>query len=142
MKIEPWMPPVASRLGLTAEQYAARIDAGERWCTDCGKWHPKAAFGRDRSRRSGYAARCTEAAATRHALRKPRLRAALRVKREGGKVTANRSAWVAVGGDGVPVAVWPGRAGAEQRARLWIRTQERDDLRAVPLDELRLPRAA
>lgn len=53
-----------------------------------------------------------------------------------------RSAWVAVDPDGLPVAIWPGKAGAEQAARAWLRRQVRDDLRVVPLHRLRLLAAA
>jgi hypothetical protein len=53
-----------------------------------------------------------------------------------------RSAWVAVDPNGLPVALWPGKAGAEQAARSWLRRQVRDDLKVVPLRDLRLAVAA
>ena len=40
----------AKRIGLTVEQYRARLAAGEKWCRVCREWHPVAAFGIDRSR--------------------------------------------------------------------------------------------
>jgi hypothetical protein len=52
-------------------------------------------------------------------------------------VIINRNAWVAVDATGAPLAIWPGREGARRRATQWIREQDRDDLRAVPLSKMR-----
>jgi hypothetical protein len=127
--IERWMPAAAARLGLTAEQYAAHLAGGKRWCTPCGGWHPTDDFDEDKTRRTGYAKRCR--------------RSKQRVPRLGPpKIPPSRSAWVAVDRAGLPVALWPGSDTAERAARSWIRKQDRDDLTAVPLRALRLPTAA
>lgn len=36
---------VEKRLGITADEYRAKQDAGEKWCTGCKGWHEIAAFG-------------------------------------------------------------------------------------------------
>lgn len=51
----------ARRLGLTQEEYEARIAAGEKWCTRCKAWHPREAFGRDSTRGDGLTATCVAA---------------------------------------------------------------------------------
>jgi hypothetical protein len=48
----------AKRLGLTIEEYNARIAAGEKWCTGCKEWQPQSDFQIDRSRYDGRAASC------------------------------------------------------------------------------------
>jgi hypothetical protein len=48
----------ARRQGLTEDAYRAHVAAGEKWCGGCKKWHPRSAFGSDRSRNDGLAARC------------------------------------------------------------------------------------
>lgn len=48
----------ASRLGLTLDEYEARIGGGEKWCMRCREWHPVAVFGSDRSRADGLASAC------------------------------------------------------------------------------------
>lgn len=48
----------ATRVGLTREQYVERLAAGDKWCTACKAWHPRAAFAPDASRGDGLAARC------------------------------------------------------------------------------------
>jgi 5-methylcytosine-specific restriction endonuclease McrA len=48
----------AKRLGLSLEQYNARIAAGEKWCGRCRAWHPVAAFSADSSRGDGLASIC------------------------------------------------------------------------------------
>lgn len=48
----------ARRVGLTESEYAARVEAGEKWCTACKAWHPRSAFVADRSRGDGLRARC------------------------------------------------------------------------------------
>jgi methylmalonyl-CoA mutase N-terminal domain/subunit len=59
------MVSVAARMGLTAEEYAAHLAAGQRWCTGCKKWEDESVFGRDKNRRSGRNARCRRAVAER-----------------------------------------------------------------------------
>lgn len=50
----------AARLGMTLEDYDARHAAGEKWCTGCQSWHPRAAFAADATRPTGLTASCTE----------------------------------------------------------------------------------
>jgi hypothetical protein len=50
----------AKRVGLTIEEYDARIAAGEKWCTGCKEWHPRGMFKVDKSRSDGLAAACTK----------------------------------------------------------------------------------
>lgn len=52
------MRVAAARLGLTEADYRARIDVGLKWCRACSEWHPRDAFGADRSRGDGLASRC------------------------------------------------------------------------------------
>ncbi len=74
----------AARLGCTADEYKAAKARGERWCCDCGAWHPlhdgggRPMFGRDRSRSDGLARRCLAADAAAH--RRARTRAAMAEK--------------------------------------------------------------
>ena len=51
----------AKRTGLTVEQYRARTEAGEKWCTSCKTWHLVSAFPVDRSRGDGRKAKCLAA---------------------------------------------------------------------------------
>jgi hypothetical protein len=60
----------AALLGCSPATYRARVAAGEKWCTDCQEWHPREAFGRDRSQRSGLARRCKVARRERDARRR------------------------------------------------------------------------
>lgn len=48
----------ARRIGLSLDEYDARIASGEKWCGRCRVWHPVSAFGRDRSRADGMASAC------------------------------------------------------------------------------------
>jgi hypothetical protein len=48
----------AARLGITAEEYAARRASGEKWCVYCSGWHPVGSFQRDKSRSDGLSNRC------------------------------------------------------------------------------------
>jgi len=48
----------ATRLGLTLEQYRARVALGEKWCTGCKAWHGTDAFSADRTRGSQLSAQC------------------------------------------------------------------------------------
>lgn len=47
----------AMRVGLRPEEYLRRRET-EKWCTKCRAWHPKLAFGPDRSRGDGLRAAC------------------------------------------------------------------------------------
>jgi hypothetical protein len=51
----------AARIGLSLATYDARRTAGEKWCGGCREWHSRAAFGMDRTRTDGLAARCRDA---------------------------------------------------------------------------------
>lgn len=48
----------ATRVGLTLQEYEARVAAGEKWCTACKEWHQRDAFDVDRSRSDGLSAKC------------------------------------------------------------------------------------
>jgi 5-methylcytosine-specific restriction endonuclease McrA len=48
----------SAQLGIPLEEYAARLDAGEKWCTSCKRWHPRSAFGSDASRGDGLSTAC------------------------------------------------------------------------------------
>lgn len=54
----------AARLGMAVEQYLARVASGEKWCRACSEWHPRAAFGVDRSRPDGLVPVCMAARGT------------------------------------------------------------------------------
>src|SRR5690349_2233837 len=47
----------AARLGLSLDEYTAKIADGLKWCITCNDWHPVGAFGRDDSRGDGLASR-------------------------------------------------------------------------------------
>lgn len=57
----------ARRIGITAEDYRAHLEASEKWCTACKTWHARSAFPRDSSRTDGLHACCRE---SRHTPRK------------------------------------------------------------------------
>lgn len=48
----------ARRLGLTEQDYRARLAAGEKWCGGCRDWHPRDQYATDRSRGDGLKSRC------------------------------------------------------------------------------------
>ena len=50
----------AKKAGITIEEYQARHEAGEKWCSGCRAWHSHDAFGKDRSRWDGLAAYCRD----------------------------------------------------------------------------------
>lgn len=50
----------AKRVGLTLEEYQAKLDAGLKWCHHCDQWKPLESFGQDSSRGDGREARCSE----------------------------------------------------------------------------------
>lgn len=51
----------AKALGLSFEEYSAKLEAGEKWCSGCKAWHPIVHFKSDRSRTDGYATICSAA---------------------------------------------------------------------------------
>lgn len=71
----------AKRVGVTLEEYDARLAAGEKWCGKCRAWHSASAFSIDRSRGDGLAATCRDSRTTfkpgRPTKRARRLRAAV-----------------------------------------------------------------
>ena len=48
----------ARRIGVSLAEYNARTSAGQKWCGSCRRWHPRKAFGVDRSRSDGLTTRC------------------------------------------------------------------------------------
>jgi hypothetical protein len=54
----------ATKIGVTAEEYIRRRDAGERWCWACGEWHPLSEFGSNRSVTDGVQRQCRAAQRT------------------------------------------------------------------------------
>lgn len=48
----------ARRVGLTVDEYQARVVQGLKFCTNCKTWHPLEDFGSDASRSDGRAAHC------------------------------------------------------------------------------------
>lgn len=48
----------ARRVGLSVEDYQARVAVGEKYCTGCKAWHPRGDFTADRSRSDGLSATC------------------------------------------------------------------------------------
>lgn len=48
----------AQRVGVNEAEYAARVAAGEKWCTACKAWQQRTEFGADRSRGDGLKSRC------------------------------------------------------------------------------------
>lgn len=57
----------ARRAGVSLEEYSAAIARGEKWCTGCRRFHPRTAFGPDRSRYDGLSASCAVARERRRA---------------------------------------------------------------------------
>ena len=48
----------ATRLGITHDEYARHLEAGEKWCAGCKAWHSRDAFGTDTSRSDGLQRYC------------------------------------------------------------------------------------
>jgi hypothetical protein len=59
----------ARLLGTTEQQYRRNLDAGNKWCVACKRWHPKESFGRDSSRSDGLAVGCRDGRNIKHRLR-------------------------------------------------------------------------
>lgn len=51
----------ATRLGMTVEQYQARVASGQRWCCGCKEWHGGSRFTTDNTRSDGKARMCRKA---------------------------------------------------------------------------------
>ena len=51
----------AARVGVSAEEYQARLELGLLWCDRCLDWHQAEAFPADGRRRSGRAGSCRQA---------------------------------------------------------------------------------
>ena len=88
------MKIAASRVGVTIEEYQARVNAGEKYCHACRGWHPRFEFPIDRSRGDGLSAVCRSARAKDHKdqyIPKPRQHGRrLVAAREGDKRQARR----------------------------------------------------
>lgn len=52
------MKVAAKRLGVSLDDYQARIAAGEKWCTTCKAWCARKDFDSDSSRTDGLSATC------------------------------------------------------------------------------------
>lgn len=50
----------AGRVGLSLDEYRAKVADGQKWCTSCKAWHVVSTFGVDLSRGDGLAAACLE----------------------------------------------------------------------------------
>lgn len=48
----------ATRLGISVEEYSARLERGEKWCGECRDWHPRSEFGRDAKKPDGLRSAC------------------------------------------------------------------------------------
>ncbi|NML55315.1 hypothetical protein HHL19_16200 [Streptomyces sp. R302] len=48
----------ATRIGVSDSEYVERCDRGEKWCTGCRAWHPRADFAADRGRGDGLQPSC------------------------------------------------------------------------------------
>jgi len=55
----------AAMLGISAEEYRARRERGERWCCGCKAWHPWIDFGRNRANPGGLSSYCRRSDAAR-----------------------------------------------------------------------------
>mgnify|MGYP001613739567 CR=1 FL=1 len=54
----PHQKAAATRLGIPAAEYAARIDAGQKWCTTCRQWKQLSDFQRNVSAWDGRQRQC------------------------------------------------------------------------------------
>jgi hypothetical protein len=50
----------AQAIGLTHDEYVARVASGEKWCCGCRAWHAVSCFGADTSRGDGLSTICVE----------------------------------------------------------------------------------
>ena len=50
----------AKKAGVEVDEYIARVEGNEKWCTGCRQWHPQEAFNRDGSRWDGLSPSCRE----------------------------------------------------------------------------------
>lgn len=67
----------AARLGITTEEYAARVASGSKWCGGCRLWHPVSDFRKETGRYDGLSPICANsrnAKAKAKYVRKPRAR--------------------------------------------------------------------
>lgn len=58
-KIGTWKI-AAKKHGMTFDEYASRINNGEKHCTKCNMWKPIEQFAKDSSRSDGYQVRCKD----------------------------------------------------------------------------------
>lgn len=50
----------AGRIGVTVDEYTARLAVGDKWCMGCRRWRRRAEFWIDRTRGDGLASKCVE----------------------------------------------------------------------------------
>lgn len=50
----------ATRIGISLEEYEARIASNQKWCGKCRTWKHLTLFDKDKNRASGYSSRCKE----------------------------------------------------------------------------------
>lgn len=48
----------AKRIGVSESEYQSRIELGQKWCTQCKKWHKREVFAKDKSRGDGLKSSC------------------------------------------------------------------------------------
>ena len=56
----------AKRLGISADDYMAHLERGEKWCQLCREWHPRAAFGKNAANGDGLQGYCRDSANRRY----------------------------------------------------------------------------
>lgn len=56
----------ATKIGISAREYAEHVVAREKWCSGCRAWHPLSVFSTDRSRGDGLRATCADGARRRY----------------------------------------------------------------------------
>lgn len=50
----------AARLGISPDEYEARLAAGEKWCWGCADWHQRERFGLNSNTGDGLQSRCRD----------------------------------------------------------------------------------
>lgn len=61
---------IATRLGVTLEEYVRRLDNGERWCGHHKRWELSAGFLKRKTSPDGFASECKESLKERARARK------------------------------------------------------------------------
>jgi hypothetical protein len=112
----------ARRLGLTDDEYAARVGAGEKWCRACRAWHLREAFPADCSRGDGLDSRCRDARRREPRPRVPadqrrQARPPLAAPRDGDKVQARHRINYLVASGAIPA---PSELPCTDCGRSWV----------------------